>query len=174
MANDVSIEMPNIDQIRKRIKHVATAEVTALSRKATRDMGNILKKEMQRRVPSETGAARRGIKVSVRKAKKFKGWYARVGYGRKVNKTDLFYVNILEGGADPHRIPNKTIGRGRNKRENDISKRPTFGGKSYTSVNHPGIRARKFVRATYVTKRRAAIAKGSSTMLKGIQKALDK
>jgi HK97 gp10 family phage protein len=108
---------------------------------ALRDASRPIIKSTRARAPSKTGNLKRGIIAEVFKGKGKRDDVATLHIGFSIKrKNSAFYGSFLEKGTKSHRIPGSKSGRGRNKRDNKA--KVSFGGKVYSNVMHPGIRAK--------------------------------
>jgi len=120
----------------------------------------VIKKQAKKNAPRRTGTLRKAIKH-----KRLKGNRASVRIfvdrGKK-SKNDGWYAHIIEGGARAHKIlPRK--GKG-------IS----IGGRVLTETDHPGIKARPFMKPAFESKYKEAIISAGKRLRVLIEKELSK
>lgn len=99
------------------------------------------------------GALRDSIRVGTR-SKGGKVWaYIRAGGKSKRTKADVFYANMVEWGTSPHVIQAKKGGVLR-----------IFGDLFVKSINHPGMRAKAYMRPALDTQAGAAVIAAAEYM----------
>ena len=169
------IKLIGLDEVKKQFAKLDTAIQIKLGRQALSGAANVIAAEIRRTAPrsgitdglskedkkSVPKPLARSVVRSIKRRRDRRGFYGRVGIHKSV-----WYAHFIEYGTSPHRIPNKTVGRGRNKQENKGF--VAFGGGVFRSVNHPGIAANPFVRRALETKKQAAIDEMTKRLKAGI------
>ena len=152
-----SIRLEGLKELNNALKKLEAKVARKFAREGLKAAALVLRKEMRRRAPKKTGNLRKKIRFRLRQIRGGLGVTGRVGVASPKNKKDksAFYARFIEYGTSPHQIPNKTVGRGRNKRKN--KKKSKFGGHVYSRVNHPGQPARPFLRPAFESKKQEAV-----------------
>ena len=146
-----SFKITGLKELDKALVRLEAKVSKKITRQGIAEAAKLFRREMRARAPKKTGDLRRNIRFKLR-SNYGRGFTGKVGVSSKA-----FYARFIEYGTSPHRIPNEFVGRGRNKRKNNVS----FNGRVYTVINHPGTTARPFLRPAYeATKRRAIDAVG--------------
>lgn len=129
--------------------------------------------EMAQRAPRRTGRLAKNIETAYSIA--YGVADARIGPGG-----DAFYGGILNQGAKPHRIPKlrrrlRRFERAQGKTLKSINaeKGPlAFGGRVFSRVNHPGVRARPFITTALAASQERAVAAMGRTIWAGIERVV--
>lgn len=169
------VKLVGLNEVKKQFAKLDTAIQIKLGRQALSGAANVIAAEIRRTAPRSgitDGLSKedkkkvpkplaRSVVRSIKRRRDRRGFYGRVGIHKSV-----WYAHFIEYGTSPHRIPNATVGKGKNKRANDAVL--AFGGGVYRSVNHPGIKANPFVRRALETKKQAAIDEMTKRLKAGI------
>lgn len=123
---------------------------------ALRDAAKPIRKAARRNAPKKSGLLRKSIKTKAAATKGGGDSAAKVQIGVfRDGKKSPFYAVMIEKGAKKHRIPSSSKGRGKNKTKNNV--RLAFGGRVVSSVNHPGVRARPFMKPAFEQNHKEAL-----------------
>ena len=111
------------------------------------------------RVPVAEGTLRDSIRISSGIKAKSGEIVAKVVAGsRKKGGGGAFYAHMVEWGTAKHVIPGPV----------------SFGGKIFTNIQHPGTKARPFMRPAFDTADQLVVNAYATYMIKNIDKALTK
>jgi len=121
---------------------------------AMRDAAKPIIVDARNNAPSKTGTLKKNIISQVFRGKGYSDSVATLHIGFRKKKA--WYGQILERGAKRHRIPSKTVGRGRNKTKNN-AKVSWEKGKVYSNVNHPGTRPYPMLKRAFDRKHGASV-----------------
>lgn len=120
-----------------------------------RDAAKPIIKSARQNAPKRTGRLRRNIRSQAFRGK-------GLAYGNSVatlhigfHRGRAWHGQILERGAKAHRIPNKTVGRGKNKRTNKTKLK--IGDKVFSAVNHPGTKSYPILEDSFNSNYRKAL-----------------
>ncbi len=159
MSGDLEITIPNLDEVLAKWKRLEGKEQQKAARTATSKMAQLYRRELKASAPKNTGNLRKHIRMKVRKGRSFTGIWAKVGVLKgKDPKVYPYYAYFLEYGTSGHSLN----ARG--------AKHSAFDGSVYGAVEHPGHRAKPFLRPTFSRHKSAAVGVGSSAFIKWVQK----
>jgi len=85
---------------------------------------------------------------------------------------DQFYGMFLEFGAQPHQIPNPTVGRGRLKRLNQAI--VAINGNVFSRIDHPGITPKPWLRPAFDANTGASLTVLAKVLGNKIEKEAEK
>lgn len=140
------------EKISKRLKNMEKKAGNKVVRRGVSKMAQVVRKEMRRNAPRKTGKLNKELRYKVKRDKRG-GFTAQVGAFN-----DAYYARFLEGGAKPHRITPKN------------KKGVSVGGKVYRSIQHPGVRATRFLSKSFQASRNIAIKQAGEIMMKELLK----
>lgn len=145
-----TVKLDGLKELNKALKKLEGKVARKIAREGLKAAAVVIRKEMRRRAPIKTGQLRKRIRYRLKRMRGGAGYTGKVG----VDVT-VFYARFIEYGTTPHRIPNGSLGRGRNKRKNDA--KLAFGGRVLSRVQHPGTPARPFLRPAYESVKNTAV-----------------
>lgn len=138
-----------LGKLEKKVQQKVTR--TALRRGAA-----VVRKEIKRMSPKESGDLRREIRLRIKKDSR--GTFsAKVGPSQRA-----FYARFIEYGTEPYEI------RSRSKSGGDLRKMSFGPDAVFSSVNHPGGRARPFLRPGYERSKKEAMLTIRRELWRGI------
>lgn len=156
-----SVKLKGVGDLKKKFAKLAAKAQNKIGRRGLAEAAKVYRKEMRTRAPKDTGKLRKSIRYKIRRQRRglFRG---RVGV-----TGEAYYARFIEYGSSPHRIPSKTTGRGRNKKESTA--RVSFDGGVYISVQHPGTAAKPFIRPAFDAATKKAIEASKKKLWEGIR-----
>ena len=157
-----SVKLKGIQDLKKKFAKLTAKAQTKVGRQGLAEAAKTFRKEIRSRAPKDSGNLRKNIRYRIRRKRRghFQG---RVGVTGAA-----FYARFIEYGASPHRIPNETTGRGRNKQKNKA--KVAFNGAVYGAVDHPGVTAKPFIRPAFDAAARKAIDAAKKKLWEGIKR----
>lgn len=165
-----TVQIEGLKELHDRLNALAKKESRKIARRGIAKMAQVIQKEMKARAPVKTGYLRKSIGYKIRQ--RMGQFYATVGPQRTVTAetrgtkqkkyTWAYYAQFVEFGAAAHMIPNQ-------KRR----KKPTLviGKRFVSSVDHPGVSPRPFLRPAFDATKRRAVDESGKLMWQLIEKA---
>lgn len=120
-----------------------------------RDSAKPIVKAARQAAPRKTGKLRRGIRTETFRGKGVSSSNSVATLQIGFKRSTAWYGQILERGAKAHRIPNKNVGRGKNKRTNKVKLK--IGDKVFSAVNHPGTKSYPILEDSFNSNYRKAL-----------------
>lgn len=142
-------DLKGFKDLSKKLSDLEKKAGEKIVRRGAAKMGQVVRKEIRANAPRKTGKLHKQIKYTNKRVRTG-GYLVKVGAFN-----DAFYAKFLEGGAKPHVIPGK---RSR--------KRPSIGGRPFTKINHPGIKATKFIEKSFKRSQSRAVSEAGKIMFK--------
>lgn len=150
MSGEV-VQISGLKELNAKLKKMASRDANRITRRGISKMAQIIRKEMRAQAPRETGDLRKNIAYKIFRDSRgcFRG---KVGPRPKA-----FYARFIEFGTAAHMIPRKdTKGRPQKKLK--------IGNRVLTSVTHPGIRPKPFLRPAFEASKRRAVDEAGKLM----------
>ena len=139
--------------LEKALVELGSKAGATVLRGALRDAAKPIQKRARANIQRKTGESRRNIKIKAISGKGIRSDVATVLIGG-INRA-AYKLKFIEKGTKKHGIPNETVGRGKAKRKNKA--KVAFGGKVYSKVNHPGTKAKPFLKPAFDVEHKNAL-----------------
>jgi HK97 gp10 family phage protein len=132
-------EVKGLAELEKFLDALPEKVQVKIARNAMSAGARVIRDEAKRLAPVKTGALRSSVRVSTRQ--QINGQItATIRAGGKTKTGDAFYAHFVEYGTEPHAIKPRPKG---------LFKVLKIGGVFVRSVNHPGAKARPFMRPAF-------------------------